>query len=268
MLFRSYKAWEYQQYLFGLGPTLFQSLLPEKYWLNYCKLVSGVRLLQWHRISRKELVQGHKILMEFVYKFEDLYYQRKASRIHFVHQSIHMLTHIAPETIHAGPLSCYAQWTLETAIGNLGREIRQDRDIYTNLTQRAVLRTQLNSVRARFPQVQLEFGDLPSSSVSGNAHTFDGYDGYVLLPRHEVHPTPLDEAEIEALTNYWRLQGWPTQDTWPNAVCRWAKLRLPNGQKARSYWFESSVTTSVRRASCVEVRMVFTPFIASCLMLR
>ena len=256
-----YKAWEYQQYLFGLGPTLFRTLLPEKYWLNFCKLVSGVRLLQRHHISCEELVWGHQILMEFVCEFEDLYYQRKASRIHFVRQSIHMLTHMAPETIHAGPLSCYAQWTLETAIGNLGREIRQDRDIYTNLTQRAVLRAQLNSVRARFPQVQLEFGDPLSLFVSGNARTFDGYDGYVLLPRREVHPTLLEEDELEALTDYWRLQGWPMQDSWPNAVCRWAKLQLPNGQKARSIWFESTVTTSVRQASCVEVGIVFVLFI-------
>ena len=137
-----------------------------------------------------------------------------------------------------------------------------------NLTQRAVLRAQLSSVRVRFPQVQLEFGDSQSSSESGNTRTFDGYEGYVLLPRREVHPTPLDEAELEALTNYWRLQGWPNQDSWPNAVCRWAKLQLPNGQKAHSLWFESTVMTSVRRASCVEVHMVFTPFISSCLVLR
>ena len=257
-----YKAWEYQQYLFGLGPTLFRSLLPQKYWLNFCKLVSGIRILQCHHISREDLVRGHQILMEFVYEFEDLYYQRKASRIHFVRQSIHMLTHIAPETIRAGPLSCYAQWTLETAIGNLGREIRQDRDIFTNLTQRAVLRAQLNSVRARFPQVQLEFGDSPASSVSGNARTFDGYDGYVLLPRREVHPTPLEEDETKALKDYWQLQGWPMQESWPDAVCRWAKLQLPNGQKARSIWFESTVTTSVRRASCVEVSIVFVIFVS------
>ena len=157
--------------------------------------------------------------MEFVCEFEDLYYQRKASRIHFVCQSIHMLTHVAPETICAGPLSCYAQWTLETAIGNLSREIRQDRDIYTNLTQRAVLRTQLSSVRAHFPQVQLEFRDPLTSSVSGNARTFVGYEGYVLHPRHEVHPTLLKEDEINAPTNYWQLQGWPTRDSWPNTVC-------------------------------------------------
>ena len=219
-----YKAWEYQQYLFGLGPTLFRTLLPEKYWLNFCKLVSGVRLLQRHHISHEDLVQGHHILLEFVCEFEALYYQCKASRIHFVHQSIHMLTHIGPETIRAGPLSCYAQWTLEMAIGNLGREIQQDRDIYTNLTQRAVLRAQINSVRARFPQVQLKFGDPLSSSCSGNSRIFSGYDGYVLLPRREVHPTPLEDAKIEALTNYWQQQGWPMRDSWPNAVCRWAKL--------------------------------------------
>jgi hypothetical protein len=34
----SYKAWEYLLYLFGLGPALLRSILPEKYWLNFCKL--------------------------------------------------------------------------------------------------------------------------------------------------------------------------------------------------------------------------------------
>jgi hypothetical protein len=70
-----YKTWEYQQYLFGLRPMLFQSLSPVKYWLNFCKLVSGVHLLQWHCILHKELIQGHQTLMDFVCEFKDLYYQ-------------------------------------------------------------------------------------------------------------------------------------------------------------------------------------------------
>jgi hypothetical protein len=37
-------------------------------------------------------------------------------RIHFIHQSIFLLTHIASETARIGPPSCYAQWTIETAI--------------------------------------------------------------------------------------------------------------------------------------------------------
>ena len=247
-----YKAWEFQQYLFGLGPTLFRSLLPDKYWKNFCKLVSGVRLLQRHQISREDLFKAHRILTEFVCEFEDLYYQRKESRIHFVRQSIHLLTHIAPETMQVGPLSCYAQWTLETAIGNLGREIRQDRNIYANLTQRAILRAQVNALRARFPEIQLEYDDT-TSSLSGNTRVFDGYDGYVMLPRREVHPTPLSGDELATLKTYWRVQGWPPRESWQNAVCCWAKLRLPNGQQARSVWNESSLTASVRRASCVEV---------------
>lgn len=68
-----------------------------------------------------------------------LYYQHMESRVHFVWQSIHMLTHIAPETLQAGPLSCYAQWTLEAAIGNLGQEIQQDQDLHANLTQQAII---------------------------------------------------------------------------------------------------------------------------------
>ena len=149
------------------------------------------------------------------------------------------------------------------AIGNLGREIWQDRDIYSNLTQCAILCAQINSLQARFPDIKLEFPDPTPSTLSGNAHTFDGYNGYVLLPCREVHPTPLGEDELEALTSYWRLQGWPMRDSWQNAVCRWAKLQLPNGQKARSVWFKSSVTTSVQRASCVEVSNSFDPFAIS-----
>ena len=214
-----YKAWEYQQYLYGLGPTLFRPLLPEKYWKNFCKLVSGVRLLQRHRILRAELLEGHCTLLDFVCEFEDLYYQRMESRIHFVRQSIHMLTHMAPETIRAGPLLCYAQWTLETAIGNLGREIRQDRDLYANLTQRAVLRAQVNSLRARFPEVKLEFQDPSSSAVSGNACVFEGYDGFIMLPRRQVHPMPLDADELTVFQIYWDTQGWPARNNWQGVVC-------------------------------------------------
>ena len=81
-----YKAWEFQQYIYGLGPALFRHLLPEKYWINFCKLVSGIRTLQRHCISHEDLLAGHKLLMDFIQEFEELYYQRMESRIHFVRQ--------------------------------------------------------------------------------------------------------------------------------------------------------------------------------------
>lgn len=75
-----------------------------------------------------------------------------------------------------------------------------------------------------------------------------------MLPCCEVHPNLLDDNELAALMLYWRMQGWPTWDSWQNAVCRWAKLQLSNGhgQRAQSIWFELSLTTSVRHASCVD----------------
>src|SRR6266702_4656476 len=244
-----YKAWEFQQYIYGLGPALFRHILPQKYWLYFCKLVSGIRLLQRHTITHQELLEGHAILMDFVSEFEDLYYQQMESRIHFVRQSIHLLTHIALETLRAGPLACYSQWTLETAIGNLGREIRQDRDIFANLTQRAILRAQVNSLQARFPKIRIEVrGGQDSLPVC--AREFEDCPGYALLPRREEYPTPLQEDELQALKGYWHEQGWPNPDSWENGVCRWAKLLLPTGQRARSTWHEAG---KLRRASCVEV---------------
>jgi hypothetical protein len=165
-----------------------------------------------------------------------------------------MLTHVAPETIRAGPLACYAQWTLETAIGNLGREIRQDRDLYANLTQRAILRAQINSLQARFPGIQLELRGRRGTSLPRGAREFEGCRGYALFPRCEEYPTLLSEEELAALMSYWRRQEWPNQDVWSKTICRWAKLRLPNGQMARSVWQESRIQSNVRRASCVEVR--------------
>ena len=93
------------------------------------------------------------------------------------------------------------------------------------------------------------------SSRSPNMCEFDG--GYVFLPRCEEFPLPLSDEELTAFKVYWIEQGWPNVEAWPNAVCWWAKLQLPNGQNARLVWFESSVKTKLRRSSCVEA----SPFI-------
>lgn len=81
---------------------------------------------------------AHQALIEFAHDFELLYYQHKTERLHFVHQSIHALTHLASEVIRFGPLICSLQWTIERTISNLGQEIRQPSQPYANLSQRGV----------------------------------------------------------------------------------------------------------------------------------
>ena len=63
-LFLRRYAWEFQQYIYELGPTLFQHVLPCKYWLNFCKLVASIRLLQHYAITNQELICHHNLLMD------------------------------------------------------------------------------------------------------------------------------------------------------------------------------------------------------------
>ncbi|KAF8269035.1 hypothetical protein EI94DRAFT_1538250, partial [Lactarius quietus] len=234
----NYRAWEFQIYIYGLCLTQLWHILPERYWCNFCRLVASICLLQHPCISQQELIYGHNLLMYFVCEFEELYYQCKESRIHFTQQFIskiiHLLTHIAPETFCIGPLACYAQWMLETAIGNLGQEVQQDRNMFANLAQRAVLWVQTNSLQACFPDILLNLGSNGTPSLSSRAYTFKGLEGYMLLPCSKEFPSPITDNEHDALGLYWHAQNWPNTDSWANAVHCWASLQLPNGQRAHS----------------------------------
>lgn len=93
-----------------------------------------------------------------------------------------------------------------------------------------------------------------ASSQSAQKCEFE--NGFIFLPRCEEVPLPLSEDELITFKTYWQTQSWPNMEAWANAVCRWAKLQLPNGQKAHSVWYESRVNTKLRRASCIEVSIL------------
>ena len=92
-----YKATEYYSYIFGLGPGFFRTILPRKYWKNFCKLVQGAQILIQHSITGKQVWEAHSFLIRFVEEYENLYYQRRPERLHFCRPSLHTLLHTAPE---------------------------------------------------------------------------------------------------------------------------------------------------------------------------
>lgn len=248
-----YKASEYLIYLFGLGPALLRFILPEHYWINYCKLVRGIQLLYQTKLAPEHIKEAHNLLCEFHQEFETFYIQRREDRIHFLRHSIHLLTHMAAETLRVGPLSCYAQWTMEIAIGNLGNEIHQDRNPYANIAERGILRAQINSIVAMLPHAllsQKESNYIPSGAIEVS----DG-PGYVLLRACQATLVDVSEQEAAAIMELWIKNDWPNQDGWPRAVCRWARLRLPNGQIARSIWMESRSHQSLRKTCIIKVEL-------------
>jgi len=177
-----YKAWEYHLYLWGLGPGLFRDILPAPHWQNFCKLTQAVQLITQHSISQDELNVAHRLFIEFVKEFEELYYQRKIERIHFVCQSIHALTHYGNEVKTKDPLICASQWTMERTIGNLTEELQQHHHCYTNLTQRAIRHARGNALKAMFPALNPH---PESKNVTSPRGSIDIGEGYLLLPKCE-----------------------------------------------------------------------------------
>jgi hypothetical protein len=234
-----YKAWEFLLYIFGLGPGLLYGVLPRPIWRSFCKLVSGIRTIYQRSIARDQLRTAHLHLIEFTAEFETLYVQRRADRLHFVRQSIHSLSHLAPEASRIGPGICYSQrWTMERSIGNLTEEIRQDSTPYANLSRRAVERAQINALKAMLPKLDKDTqneGKIPRGAC-------DLGDNYVLLRAMDTCARAITDPQAAALQKYLdtdpdcNVEDIP--ENWEPSAVRWSRLRLPNGQVARSAWKE------------------------------
>ena len=240
-----YKAWEYMLYLYALGPALFYNVLPEKYWKHFCKLVYGVRIIYQRKIQFADLQKAHDALIQFAQGFELLYYQRRADRIHFVRQSIHALTHLATEILRIGPGICSSQWTMERTIGNLGQEVRQPSNAFANLSRKAIQRCQVNALKAMIPNL-----DHSPAEVSQTA--LDIGNGFVLLRARDRTARAMSDIEKDALMKYIEYNQ-DMDDEWHPTVTRWARLRLPNGQIARSAWKEKEKAAKVRITRNVKV---------------
>ncbi|KAJ6477773.1 hypothetical protein C8R45DRAFT_833447 [Mycena sanguinolenta] len=242
-----YKAQECLTYLFGLGPGLLYGILPDVYFRHYCKIVCGFRLTYQRKISRAEVVETHQMFCEAHEEFEDLYYQRKVSRLHFCRQSLHNLLHEAPETIRLGPGAYHSQWTMERTIGNLGEEMKQHSDPYTNLSCRGTRRAQVNALKSLIPDLEPD-AELPRGSE-------DVGGGYILKRAKDEFNQVIRGVQGDAIKDYLEAV---TEETYPEgflpSLQRWARLQLPNGQIARGAWKEKQKALhKVRMARNVRV---------------
>ena len=147
-------------------------------------------------------------------------------RLHFVRQSIHQCFHLAWEVTRVGPPVISSQWTIERTIGNLTQELQQPSNPFANLSQRTLLRCQINALKNIIPDLEEPAG-LPRNAI-------DLSDGYILLRRRDMVARPLLPIEKLALISYLRALPEFSEIVLhsPFPVIRWARLRLPTGQIA------------------------------------
>lgn len=228
-----YKATEYFLYLFGLGPALLRIVLPKQYWQHFCKLVHAIRIITQRWISQGQVREAHYYLTQFVEEYEHMYYQRRMDRLHFCRPCIHALLHAAPEITRVGPGAYLTQFTMERAIGDLGGDIRQPSNIYGNLCRIALRQSQINALKTLCPELN------PTANPFLPAYSIDIGNGYVFLRPRDRRPVILSGAAYDkvydAISNH--------------KIRRWGRLRLPNGQVARSRYKEDRGTRSNQQIS-------------------
>ncbi|KAF5368205.1 hypothetical protein D9757_011314 [Collybiopsis confluens] len=219
-----YKATEYYLYVFGLGPGLFRSILRPEDWRNVCKATVAIRTLFRYSLSADELTRVHILLVQFAEEYEHFYYQRREDRIHFCRPCIHTIAaHACPEVVRVGPGAYSTQFPMERTIGDLGQELKQPSNPYANLAERALRRAQVNALKAMFPTLD------PNTSLPRGA--LDMGNGLVMLRPREGCLHRVEEEESRVLLEFFG----------DDMVRRWGRLRLPNGQIARSRFCETDV---------------------------
>jgi len=146
---------------------------------------------------------------------------------------------------------------MERTIGNLGQEVKQPSNPFTNLSERGVRRSQVNALKAMLLELDKDDG-LPRGSINLG-------DSYVLLRAMERSAKFVNHFEVAAINSYIQGLGLREQehDAAEYQVTRWARLRLPNGQIARSAWKERSKPLGrLRTARMIKVCLnAFTLFL-------
>ena len=149
---------------------------------------------------------------------------------------------------------------MERTIGNLGEEIRQPSNPFANLSQRGLLRCQVNALTAIIPDLKPAKSNLPRGAV-------DLGGGYVLLRAQDRYSRLMKEAEATAFQIYIQphYRNSPARQfgsDWPPKIVRWARLRLPNGQIARLQWKEALKPINKIRVSR-NVKVLYLPELRS-----
>ncbi|KAH9858466.1 hypothetical protein C2E23DRAFT_717287 [Lenzites betulinus] len=231
-----YKAKEWMTYFYGYGPAMLRRVLPEPYLGNFAKFVASGRLMGKTSISRVELARAQQLASEAEIEYENLYYGRDPDLLHHVRPCIHAMGHGAREVTLTGPLLGHTQYIMERSIGDLGGEIRQPSNPFANLSERALLRCQVNALRAMIPALDPDShrSHLPRGAL-------DLGNNFVLLRARDTYSRWAPPGDAAAFHRYLTALGHAPPmgiDEYALRVRKWARVRLPNDQVARSAWKE------------------------------
>ena len=123
---------------------------------------------------------------------------------------------------------------MERTIGNLVAEIHLDSNPYANLSQHGLERSQVNALKAMYPELDEE----ANTTIPRGAIDLGG--NFLFLRAKERTFYNLSHEYLTALKAFlFKTYNMVLPEETSVSVQRWARLSLPTGQVARSRWKES-----------------------------
>ncbi|RPA76543.1 hypothetical protein BJ508DRAFT_213576, partial [Ascobolus immersus RN42] len=91
----------------------FYTYLPHEHFVGYSKFVQAMRLCCRRRLYPHEVRSLDRLINEFVDYVERDIYKLDMKRLHVWKPVLHQLLHVVKFIRLFGPMSLYAQWTIE-----------------------------------------------------------------------------------------------------------------------------------------------------------
>nr|GAT43773.1 predicted protein [Mycena chlorophos] len=151
------------------------------------------------------------------------------------------MLHLVLGVLRLGPPCNYSQWMIERCIGLLVQELRQLSNPYGNLSERALLRAQLNTLFAMSPKLDVK----ARKAERLPQYSHDLGKGFVLLRCRDRYAIRVEPHIAVGICSHLRLKIGDVR------LKHWARMRLPNGQIARSLFGEAKLSLQNIRCSRV-----------------
>jgi hypothetical protein len=137
---------------------------------------------------------------------------------------------------------------MERAIGNFGWDIQQPSNMFGNLCQIVLRRAQLNVLKISYLDLD------PDLRQTLPKHSYDCGSKFALLRPQDHYLMKLAGQQLEEIHNKFNV----------SRIRRWGRLKLPNGQVARSVFSETGRRANMRVSRNVKARPFFS-FVSSSL---
>ncbi|KAJ3508428.1 hypothetical protein NMY22_g16620 [Coprinellus aureogranulatus] len=218
-----------------------------KYYKHGCLLVKIMKRCLQFAITKDELDELERDIIQWVKLYEKYYYQYKEERLSVCVLTIHGLLHIVDDIRNCGP--SWTTWTfwMERFCGSLKRALSSKSRPWANLANHCLLRCWQQQLQVRY-DVQDELEDaerdyrrMPVDVLNANETLYEGYDECIVsTPCREGYA--FSHSDKARVADYFRaaLKGRSTvsaiKRALPSTYCLWGKVRLGRSAYIHAKW--------------------------------